>query len=215
MEFCNYESTEMIVTVAHYKGGVGKTTTAVHLAAYLQQRAPTLLLDGDDNRIALEWGASGSGFPFRVADEAEAPMLLQSGEFKHVVIDTAQKPSEADLRALAKGCNLMVIPAVPAGLDNIGLLRTLKGLKALGASNFRLLLNKYPPPPEPEGEQLRGDLEAAGLPLFRTHIPRLKAYDKAVYTGQLVQDVNDRNAKRAWAAFEAVGEELLTYAPAK
>lgn len=205
----------MIVTVAHYKGGVGKTTTAVHLAAYLNQHAPTLLLDGDDNRIAMAWAAGGPGFPFKVADEAEAPMLVQSGQFKHIVIDTAQKPNDADLRALTKGCNLMVIPAVPAGLDNIGLLRTLKGLRALGATNFRLLLNKYPPPPEPEGEQLRGDLEREGLPMFGTHIPRLKAYDKCTYTGQLVQDVNDRNAKRAWAAFEAVGKELLSYDAAK
>ena len=35
----------MYITVTHYKGGVAKTTTAVHLAAYLQQLAPTLLID--------------------------------------------------------------------------------------------------------------------------------------------------------------------------
>ena len=37
----------MFVTVASYKGGVGKTTTAVHLAAYFQELAPTILIDGD------------------------------------------------------------------------------------------------------------------------------------------------------------------------
>jgi Mrp family chromosome partitioning ATPase len=36
----------MFVTVASYKGGAGKTTTAVHLAAYLQRLAPTLLIEG-------------------------------------------------------------------------------------------------------------------------------------------------------------------------
>jgi len=55
----------MIVTIASFKGGVGKTTTALHLAAYLQTKAPTLLVDGDLNRSALDWAARGS-LPFKV-----------------------------------------------------------------------------------------------------------------------------------------------------
>ena len=41
----------MIITVAGFKGGVGKTTTAIHLACYFaQQSEKTLLVDGDPNR---------------------------------------------------------------------------------------------------------------------------------------------------------------------
>ena len=61
----------MYVTVVGYKGGVAKTTTAVHLAACLQQRAPTLLVDGDSNRSALAWAEAGR-LPFRVVDETAA-----------------------------------------------------------------------------------------------------------------------------------------------
>jgi hypothetical protein len=42
----------MIVDLAGCTGGVGKRTTAVHRAAYLQTLAPTLLRDGDDDRNA-------------------------------------------------------------------------------------------------------------------------------------------------------------------
>ena len=55
----------MIVTVASFKGGVGKTTTALHLAAYCQTLAPTLLVDGDLNRSALDWAKRGN-LPFKV-----------------------------------------------------------------------------------------------------------------------------------------------------
>ncbi|NES25300.1 MAG: ParA family protein [Symploca sp. SIO3E6] len=43
----------MIISIVGYKGGVGKTTTAVHLAGYLQTKVPTLLVDSDKNRSAL------------------------------------------------------------------------------------------------------------------------------------------------------------------
>ena len=61
----------MYITVAADKGGVGKTTTAVHLAAYFQTRAATVLIDGDPNRSATEWGAAGGPLPFAIVDVAE------------------------------------------------------------------------------------------------------------------------------------------------
>ncbi len=88
----------MIITVASHKGGAGKTTTAVHIAACLQQSAPTLLLDGDDTRNATAWSQNGPGFPFKVADEIAAARLAR--DYEHTVIDTGQRPKKADLEAL-------------------------------------------------------------------------------------------------------------------
>lgn len=203
----------MIVTVASYKGGVGKTTTAVHLAAYLQTLAPTLLLDGDDTRNATAWSQRGNGFPFKVADEVQAARYAR--DFTHTVIDTGQRPKQVDLRALSEGCDLLVIPAVPASLDTDGLVITLQALQEIGSANYRVLLTKVPPPPEPEGPQLRADLIAQGIPLFAGDIPRLKAFEKAAAVGVAVSDVKGVSAKRAWKAYQDAGKELMTYAGAK
>jgi len=61
-------SSKVLITAASYKGGCAKTTTAIHLAAYLQTLAPTLLVDGDAIRASTKWSkrSEGKGLPFMV-----------------------------------------------------------------------------------------------------------------------------------------------------
>ena len=200
----------MIVTVASHKGGVGKTTTAFHLAAFFQSLAPTLLLDGDETRNATAWSKRGEGVSFKVADEVQAAKLAR--DFTHIIIDTGQRPKQIDLKALAEGCDLLIVPTVPATLDTEGLVLTIEALTAIGASSYKVLLTKVPPPPEMEGSQLRRELAGQGIPLFAADIPRLKAFEKAAAQGVPVSLVEDPRAKRAWEAYEAVGKETLAHA---
>ena len=110
-------------TVVSYKGGVTKTTTAVHLAAYLHCRfGSTVLIDGDPNRSATDWSKI-RGFPFPVVDEKEG--AYEARKYTHVVIDTEARPGGEDLKALSKGCDFLIIPAVPATLETKALKRTL------------------------------------------------------------------------------------------
>jgi len=200
----------MIVTIASHKGGVGKTTTALHLAAFFQSLAPTLLLDGDETRNATAWSKRGEGVSFKVADEVQAAKLAR--DFAHIVIDTGQRPKQIDLRALAEGCDLLIVPTVPATLDTEGLVLTIEALTAIGASSYKVLLTKVPPLPETEGLLLRSELAGQGIPLFAADIPRLKAFEKAAAQGVPVSLVEDPRAKRAWEAYEAVGKETLSHA---
>lgn len=196
----------MIITVASYKGGVGKTTTAVHFAAYLNKLAPTLLLDGDQTKNATAWAQRGQGFPFRVASIDHAAKLAR--DFAHIVIDTGQRPSTDDLKAAAEGCDLMIIPAVPSALDTDGLGQTIRALQQIKATAYRVLLARVPPDAAKDALELRGLLAELHAPVFAAEIPRLKAFEKAAGAGQIVNEADDRNAARAWAAYEAAGKEL-------
>ena len=160
----------MIVTVASYKGGVGKTTTAVHLAAYLQVRAETMLVDGDPNRSATKWAKRGR-FPFQVIDERQG--IRRAGDFVHTVIDTEAHPSRDDMEALADGCNLLIIPCTPDRLSLDALVDTVAVLRSLGADRWRILLTMVPPPPSRAGELARAVLQEAGFPLFERGIRQI------------------------------------------
>ena len=51
-------------------------------------------------------------------------------------------------------------------------------------------------------------LNAEGIPVFATEIPRLAAFEKAAAEGVPVYVKDDRNAGRAWEAYEAAGKEI-------
>lgn len=199
----------MIVTVTNSKGGVAKTTVAMHLAAFLQGKAPTALLDNDlKTRSAIKWRARCEGeFPFTVASFLSSARVART--HTHLVVDTGQAPPAEELEEAARGSDLLVIPAVPLPGDNDGLVQTIETLRAFGAENFRVLLTKVGPDSLWEVAELRELLKSIDVPVFRTEIPRLKEFSRAWGAGEIVSSRSGVNGARAWAACVALGREVL------
>lgn len=197
----------MLVTCTSAKGGVGKSTTAIHLAAFLSQDDSTLLIDGDPNRSSLKWAERGQGLPFKVVSLPESPRHTR--HFEHIVFDTPARPSEEDLKALSDGCDLLVIPTTPDILSLDAALETVDLLDSLGCESYRLLLTIVPPAPRKTGDMAREAL--AEYPLFKRWIRRFAAYETASLQGCLVQQVKgDRNARIAWSDYQRLGEEMMS-----
>jgi chromosome partitioning protein len=196
----------MIITVASFKGGQAKTTTAVHLAALLNEEKPTLLVDGDPNRSATSWNRRKC-FPFKVVDEKQAVRFAK--EFEHIVIDTQARPTEEDLKELADGCDLLIVPLTPDALSLDTLFLFTDTLSKLGTNRFKVLLTIVPPKPSRDGEEVLNTLQEARLPHFQSFIRRYKVFQKAALDGVLVREVNDPHAADAWADYVAITKEIF------
>jgi chromosome partitioning protein len=195
-----------IITVTGYKGGIGKSTTAIHLATFFSERGKTVLVDGDPNRTALRWAQRGGedGLPFEVADQRQAMRVIGGADF--IVIDTPARPDSDDLAELAKGCELLILPTSP---DVVSLEPMLETARVLGGANYRALITVVPPHPSREGELMQTDLREGGVPIFRTMIRRTVGFAKAAVAGKPIRDLDDPRAKGAWADYSALGNEVM------
>lgn len=112
----------MIISVLNQKGGVGKTTLSVAIAAELsRQELRVLLIDADPQGSALDWAAAREenalfsivGLP-RPTIHKEIGNL--SKDYDHVVIDGP--PRVTDLaRSAIMAADVVVIPVQPSPYD--------------------------------------------------------------------------------------------------
>ena len=198
----------MIITVASAKGGVGKSTSAVHLAGVLSEYGPTLLVDADLNRSSLSWCERGEPFSFEACTMNAAAKKYKGKE--HIVIDSSANPDREFLTDLAEGCDFLLLPTSPDALAMEGLLSTVATLKAI-KTPFAAVLTMVDSRRKGVADTARTTLEGAGLPVLKQSIRRLVCFEDAPLMGCMVKDTGHRMAGIAWREYVELGREVLTY----
>lgn len=192
------------IAIVSYKGGVGKTTTAVHLAHYLhEQNEPVTLIDGDPMRWALKWSERGQGFPFPTAYLTDS---YQATEW--IVVDSQAHPDEDDIREIARRVDLVVIPVKDIeSLEGAILMRPI-----LEDTKHIAVVNMAPPYPQTDGDEMREALEANGVRTAARTLRHTKGYVTAKHEGTSLLHCSQRGSKAAWLEFAAVAREVVRYA---
>ena len=112
----------MIIGVLNQKGGVGKTTIAVNLAAvYAAAGNRVLLVDADPQGSSLAWSAAREGDPAFTVIGMPKPSLHKdmpslAADYDTVLIDGPPRVSEL-ARAAILASDLVLIPVQPSPYD--------------------------------------------------------------------------------------------------
>lgn len=197
----------MIITVAGYKGGIGKTTTAVHLAAFFQARSPTLFIDADENRSAQSW-ARFNKLPFEITTDNLAPKRIMKLRPEHIVIDTKARPSPEDLEEISQNCDLLILPTSTRPMDFDVLMKTIQAIKEM-QTPYRVLLTMVPPTSTRISMEIKEVLSDAKIPVFDTVIHKYAFVEQLPLDGILANGSKDENAKKIWGQYMNVGQEIV------
>ena len=193
----------MIISLIQYKGGVGKTTSAICFATLLQAEGNTLAIDSDPNKSLTLWARKGK-LPFDVCVDSEAPKRLMSGKFQHTVIDTQARPKPDEIESIARGADLLILPSSPDPLAIAALVQIANALPE--DTNYRCLVTLSPPSPQKDGPEAISALTRHGLPVFSRPIRRLKAYIRAADQGTTIPEAPGGGI--AWHDWQAIWGEL-------
>jgi chromosome partitioning protein len=184
----------MIIAVLNQKGGVGKTTIALHIAAGMAlQGARVLVVDADPQGSARDWAAARQTEPLFPVVALDRPTLHRdlptlAADYDHVVIDGP--PRVTDLtRSAILAADLVIIPVQPspydvwACSDMVTLLKESSVYKDTLQSVF--LVNRKIVGTA-IGRDVEGALAAYELPVLGSHVAQRVAFAEAAASGQTV-----------------------------
>jgi len=112
----------VIWSLVHTKGGVGKTTTAMFLAAAAVRRGiPVRVVDADPQGSASSWADRaaylGTPLPFEVSAGTAAEVWVLSSEPGELVLVDSPPGTAAAIDAAVDAADLVVIPTGPRAAD--------------------------------------------------------------------------------------------------
>jgi chromosome partitioning protein len=206
----------MIIVIANSKGGVGKSTLAVHLAAWLNRKGHRVTLaDCDTQQSSSEWIREAAPDVKAVRlDNPDAilndlPLLAQDADF--VVADGPGSQTETS-RALLLRADMAIVPCKASMLEVRALAKATEVLRqaqdirggipsaiivlSMVGKNYRLT------------KDMRDAAEALSLPLANTPMILRQIYADAPGQGATVWDMGAR-AKEAATEVEQLFREIL------
>ena len=193
-----------VISVLNFKGGVAKTTTAIHLSRALQLRGyNVVLIDSDPQGSSRDWGCVNADQPVEVIgiDRPTFKRDLKNFESKDfVIIDGAPQSEELAVAAITVA-NFVILPVQPSPYDVWAVSELVSLIKQRieitdGKLKAAFLITRAIKGTK-LGVEVREALSEFELPVFQTAITQRVIFPTSASLGSTVldQDPNSESSK--------------------
>lgn len=174
------------------KGGVGKTTLAIHLATAFQTSGhETLVIDLDPQTSAAEWkDARAEERPYVMAVPSsrlkKTLEMAKEHEAAVVILDTAPHSEGTALEA-ARAADLILVPCQPSIMDLRAMRKTADLINHLKKPIYAVL-NEVAPQGTVADEAARAITAQFGIAVCPVRLGQRVSFNRCLLTGQTAQE---------------------------
>lgn len=190
------------IALINQKGGVGKSTLAIHLAvAFTQTGHNTVILDLDPQASATEWADSREAeFP-HVESLQPSRLDKRAEEMRGIgadilILDTAPH-AEATALAAARMADLVLIPSQPSMMDLRAMVKTAKLLELVRTPAYAVLNGVQHHSHTAAHAAAKTITDALGVPVAPVWTHERVAYQRCLIEGLAAQET-DPESKAAY-----------------
>lgn len=201
-----------VIALVGNKGGAGKTTLSVNLAAGLGQSSRVIVVDADPQGSALQWNTfaehQDTNSVVKVSDAIDKQISLLKQQYDHIVVDCPPSARAVQTHEVLKVCDIALIPVQPSPIDLWASTHIEEAIQQARQSNAHLnallVINQL----EPRtilSKLVRDALSEINLPVANTALRRRAIYRSSALEGKNIFQMGSRGSD----AVEEMNELIL------